>query len=51
MRGSREQLLYLNDDKGNVSTLYQPAIQLPSELVSVQFESVVSSCHFCVIFF
>lgn len=44
LRGIRKQLLYLSADKGNVSTHCQLAIQLPNELVSVQFESVMSSC-------
>lgn len=36
------------NDKGNVSTLWKYAIQLPRGLVSVQFDLVTSSCPFCV---
>lgn len=39
----QQQLLYLSDDKGNVSALHKQAIQLQTECVSVQFELVTSS--------
>lgn len=47
-----EQLLCLSDDKGNVSALGKQAIQLQTELVSVQFGLVTSSvCYSYIEFF
>lgn len=40
---SKEQLLYLSNDKGNVSALRKQPFQLQTELLSMQFVLVMSS--------